>query len=344
MVKEDIPALTRLHAELLIEFHQAWRATWRSEQDTSELARIAFFTVEHAAKLYRYTGDGEPIKLLRDKPAEERRALVLRASSFVSLTDELTRFHELCALDEIEDEDMLAVEGILMALDSAWEVLSWCRVFQLKLSLGELDRELLDEFVRAECEFEDLDEALRAEPEIVLPALEGLGGMRALIKTPIDAEAWWLGDGEAMLKNFEDRMELELFGRVLSAPAAEPARPRNVIPWRPAKAKGPTLAAASSGEPSVAELPGTSGVLLELRPQSARSYVARLRAEDTRAIPAWAPSVYLDLEVNGEVTASMRFDEARGEASVDAPATGQAGFLVLRGLPGGEDVALPWPN
>ncbi len=329
-----MPELVRFHAELLVEFHQAWRAARCTSAEGQEFGRLAHFTLEHAAKLYRYTGDEVIRGTFHEKPAGERRELVVSASRFLSLEDGVEAMEALQASDSLEDEDMLLIEESLVQLDSASEVLLWCRELSVDLRHVAFDLELAKSLAKADAQRLMLDKVLRTMPEYVLPALESLEGMRALLRVPVPQEAWWFVDAERTLAMANEGLTQEmeaLFGpgQALDVRGATENFIARLRAFLGHATGAPVLVAAesSSVELRIDEDPDLRLIVTSYEGEGFRF---ELFYASTREVPSWAGSARLELRSGEGVLSSWTFDESTGVATIPATAAAPMRQLVLR--------------
>lgn len=313
------------HAEALQVALADWPEDDLPDLDSETMQRAAKNILQHAALLFRYTGDEDALRYFLELPRDERRALALAGCNAISVDDLCKR---LSAIDEetIDDYDVVILEETLLIRDALGEGVLLAKRLAAGSSVnnGVLDFDLLRAFRHAQTQTDMLDDAFRALPHATRVAMSIFDGLKEAIKTPVPASHWWLQDGLAQLEENETAFIEEFFGEVQRPGQAQPAV-SNIIQLFRAPTEQPDylLAAADGGEVHEVEVVcnGVKALLAFCR--DASKMTVRLDDPSGAAAP-WAPQAVLVIERAGTGPERHTFD-ASGEIALsslpaDAPA------------------------
>ena len=211
--------LIRFHAELLHDFHQTWRMIGQSGTDKEELERVAYYVLEHAGMLYRYTADEDLRGEMLAKPEEERKNLTIHACHFANAIDTRDYLVQLSGTDEFDDEEMHRLGEALRLRDRLDVVSMWAHDLTFDICRKGFDLGLARALAHVVTQTDMLDDAFSAIPEYVLPALEVFAGIRELVVVPVPEYAWWLGDAHRWLAETNHAIAAQI--NVMAASAAD---------------------------------------------------------------------------------------------------------------------------
>jgi hypothetical protein len=220
--------LLRFHTQSLREYAAFWfDPDSRQDSDVSE-EEAAYHLCEHAAMLFRYTGQQVHLRGLEEQPPERRRLLVLAVCRYLgrlALTDTARR---LLLRDCLDDDELTQFEDLLIERDALEEVLGLATRLVADLLRGG-DSDLRRELATARSVVAELDDALWSRQDVVSVACRALAGLRSqLAVRPDERVQWWFGKAMSLDETFEHGGLQELLA--VAAPTAPPALPDSVIP------------------------------------------------------------------------------------------------------------------
>lgn len=269
--------LLQFHAQSLREYATLWfDPEVRQERNVSE-EEAAFHLCEHAAMLFRYTGQETCLKGLTVQPPEQRRSLVLAVCRYLGKFTLADTSRRLLSADALDPDQLTELEDLVIERDSVEEVLTLATRLGSDL-IREGDGDLRRHLATARSTVAELDDLLWERPDAVSVACRALGGLRSQLASQPDNRAqWWFGKAVALDEIFETE---SIHGLLGIAPAARHEPSPHVIPLsaflftptetpvRLAAADESSRRVAVSLDAIVPQLPGVRVVVTRLTPDA----------------------------------------------------------------------------
>lgn len=269
--------LLEFHAQSLREYVSLWfDPEVRQDRGVSE-EEAAFHLCEHAAMLFRYTGQEACLNGLSLQPPEQRRSLVLAVCRYLGGLTLADTSRRLLSADILDADQLTELEDLVIERDSVEEVLALATRLAEDLmheGCGDLRRHL----ATARSIIAELDDILWERPDALSVACRALGGLRSqLANQPDNRVQWWFGKAAALDEMFDTKSIDQLLG---VAPGARYESSPQVIPFSaflfmPTEMHMGLAAADESSRGTVAslntiipELPGVRVLVTRLTPDA----------------------------------------------------------------------------
>ena len=270
--------LLMFHSESLRDYATFWfDPEVRQESEVSE-EEAGHHLCEHAAMLFRYTGQEVCLTGLTEQPPEWRRSLVLAVCRYLAgltLADAARRLLSDAAIDA---DQLTEIEDLVIERDAIEEVLTLAVRLAADL-VRDGDSDLRRELAMARSIVAELDDVLWDRPDVLSVACRALDGLRAQLAVRPDERAqWWFGKAVSLDDSFEKGSIMELLSI-----RQTPARPaplvgvisfsaslfgREEVPVRLAAADASSGPSAASLNAHIPELPELRILVTRLSPDS----------------------------------------------------------------------------
>lgn len=270
--------LLRFHAQSLRDYAAFWFDPEARQEGGISEEEAAYHLCEHAAMLFRYTGQEVYLQGLAEQAPDWRRSLVLAVCRYLAGLSLTTTARRLLSVDVLDADQLTEMEDLIIERDSLEEVMGLAVHLSADLLRGG-DGELRRGLATARSIVAELDDVLWERPDVLSVACRALSGLRAQLAAAPDVRAqWWFGKAVDLDEAFEHGSLQELLTN--AAPLVRPPRRESVIRLssslfarrettvRLAAADVPSVLPPPSLAALIPELPGVRAVVTQLAPDA----------------------------------------------------------------------------
>ncbi len=177
------------HKSSMNEYLDLWKDSDLRSQIEISLEETAYYLLENAAALWRYTGNEVYKNDFKDFPLEERKKLVSAACKYINSSSLPEQARKITVTDALSDDKIDQAESIFLLRDGLQGVLdiSKCVVDDILLN----DKEMLSNLTDAFCVASEIDELLLDRPDIASIASRIMEPFKEMIKIDVSSDDYW---------------------------------------------------------------------------------------------------------------------------------------------------------
>ena len=200
----------RFYVESLKSYLELWDFPEARDEAGVSRESAAYYILDYAGKLYRYTADERCLTGLVEQTEHETREMVLAACEYISDVILANSARHLLQDRALHPDEILQIEDIMLRRDTLETVL-WLAAKLSAQSLEQGNDEVRRALARARCVAAEIDDVLLARQDVVSIASQALSGVYERIKTPPELkQQWWFAAAHERELSFEEELEEEL--------------------------------------------------------------------------------------------------------------------------------------
>jgi len=177
------------HKSSMNEYLYLWNDSELRSQIEISTEATAFYLLENAAALWRYTGDENYRNIFKSLPLEKRHALVSAACKYINSSSLPEQAKKITASNALSDDALDQAENIFLLRDGLQGVLDLSKYIVNDILLN--DKHMLSNLTDAYCIAAEVDDPLLERSDIVSVASRIMEPFREIIKIDISSDDYW---------------------------------------------------------------------------------------------------------------------------------------------------------